>query len=285
MDKKKKSSSGKRKSQIDEDRSQKKQKTKSEPPPEYAIEIPSDSPVVFHEAAMSGELDKKSDTYIDDLITLYFTRYKNDPLRFRKHVEAFQDEDGKFTLTAFTHKWKLLTNDDPLTTRIACGLTYNACAQDKEITAASCTGRLKHVYDTGIVNRDMSINEKNLKSTMKSVFKYDPEVKNQVTTLKELLENVDKCIKRDGPDHKMPYHGVESYLVTYERVAKGEMENMIKAYSDVIITRSDEKIAGITAETFIQFYFESDVLNTKVMRGELPIKIEHRKSSGWCNIL
>jgi len=201
-------------------------------------------------------------------LDLLLNQYKNER-PFLKHIEQFADE-GLVTVNSICQRQSKLTGENRIKTyAIGQGIIHQANQNNPQYISNSCPYAngfssqeiltyLRHPCDTGNINDDGSINIEALKKMVLECFTYDATVSSYVM-LESVLENYLKtCVERDlALNINIKPHW---YLPSFETVSKIEWGAFFNLYSDRII----DSERAVTIRTFLQFYFEPDVLNDKV---------------------
>lgn len=195
---------------------------------------------------------------IKTLIEQYSSMSKNTP--FLQHIDYFKNDDESISALSISKKWHKLTGENRIET-FAKGVGIIQSA-NKSTESKGCPYRfsfksstelmpcLKHSRDTGIVNKDGSINLETLEYILTNFFQEDDHHK-LVITRSKMYEYLEECDKRDK---NLPATGV--FFVPYKILAKGEWDTFFDTFGDVKI--GDE--IGVTVDTFLLFYFNSDTL-------------------------
>lgn len=208
---------------------------------------------------------------VQQLIIKYSCGAKNVPTSFIGHIEYFKDK-GEISASSISKKWHELTGENSFST-YAKGMAVIQSANNSEETkgcpykfgfksSAEIMPCLKHSRDTGIINKDGSINFDVLEHVLLNYFdvnKNSPEESKLIITQSKMYEYLEEC---DNRDKKLPAVGI--LFVTYKSIAKEEWGTFFSVFSDIKI---GEELA-VTAETFLLFYFDSATLYDKKLKSK-----------------
>lgn len=216
----------------------------------------------LHIKVISKMMSKQ--TTIKNLITNFSVRSKEKPFAFLNHVDYFKDDNtNEISSSSISKKWTALTGENSWSTyakgyAVIHGANVSeeskGCPYKNYFSSSEMMRCSKHSRDTGIVNKDGSINLDKLESVMNIYFEeYESDSKENKLILKQskMNEYLEECDKRDND---LPATG--PFYVSYKTIAKGEWDTFFSIFSDFII--GTEKC--ITAETFLLFYFDSETL-------------------------
>ena len=236
-----------------------------------------------------------SDEKEHPLVTLIQAAAKANPgTPFLKHIMQFCGEKSEITYDSIYKNWKQLTGQNCLLLATKAKITMNGANEVAQVRAKragkSCPAwkynfkdaselmvLLKHSCDTGIINKDGSINIEALTKVMISYCelhngKWLMRKSSMVTHIAKRAEE-DKKEAKTNPDIILAGESWLNPLPGFELVAKAEWEDEFAYFNDAWIKNKDGTWEpAMTAETFLQFYFESDKLFKRKISGELPAK-------------
>ncbi len=215
---------------------------------------------------------------VKQLIAKYSCLSKNSPNSFLSHIDYFKGTDGKISASSISKKWTQLTGENSMMTYAKGMAVIQSANSSKE--ANGCPYRfefkssheimpcLKHSRDTGIVNKDGSININVLEYVLMTYFEYSAESQKEsklILSQTKMHDYLEECNNRDK---HLPATGI--LFVPYKTVSKGEWDSFFVIFGDI-------KINGdlyITAETFMLFYFDSATLYEKKLKSQSVAKIQ-----------
>lgn len=186
---------------------------------------------------------------------------------FLKHLDYFKS-DGEITKCSIRDKWSALSGENRLKTYIKADITIRgankfnpdyqngSCPWKSRFESADMMEILKHPCDTGIVNIDGSINIEILTNFVNEYFE---PLNTDTWILRESVMNeyLRICLERDHNLTLKPFYTLPSF----ETLAKFE-------WYDFFLNFNDGQIDGtniVNLETFLQFYFEPDVLYQRIL--------------------
>jgi hypothetical protein len=197
---------------------------------------------------------------------------------FHDHAHYFSNDNKTITSCSIGNKWKQLSKENILLTKIKGYITIRAanhvnqrekpgCPYTSQFDAIKITQLLKHPSDSGIVNANGSINKEALTNMMLTSFEYDNVYdiyylrKSTITKLLTSWSNRD--INKDK------YLGF--LMPNSDTVAKFEWDDFFLNYVDYWVLNESNSQPAVTATTFLQFYYMPSILYNRVLNGELPI--------------
>lgn len=211
----------------------------------------------------------------DNEINEYLKPYSQGGRPFLKHLDYFK-ENGEITACSIGDRWSHLSGENGLKTYIKGQITVRGANKNNDdYKNGTCPWKhsfdsdymmkcLKHPCDTGIVNQDGSINFAILKKVIKSNFELDAKTNLHIMKRSTMYEYLKQCKKRD--EHLELKPGWE--LPSFDTIAHFEWYDFYYNFCDIIV--DDEE--SVTIKTFLQLYFEPDVLYNRKLSGELPVK-------------
>jgi len=187
---------------------------------------------------------------------------KATPTPFLEHVKYFSDENGKIDACSIADKWHKLTGVSKLMTWIKgkitikganimsakMGCPYKAVFE----SPAEIMSLLKHKNDTGIVNKDGSINTNLLRGMLVDCVDHNCDPKNIFLRQSRVFDYIKKRATDTSDD---------VWWLSFETVAYNEWKDAFATYSDMI--QYDEPCMSL--DTFLQFYFQPKLLNDKTL--------------------
>jgi len=211
---------------------------------------------------------------IDTLLNEYLELHAfPDEKPFLRHLDYFKGENGLISACSISEQQSKLSGESTIKTAIIGKITVSGannnnpdyvngtCPWKKKFQSDDMLHNLKHPCDTNIVNRDGSINIDILKDFVKLNFEFDKNIDRFVMKKSTMIDYLSVCKNRDADlEQKITW-----YLPSFEMLAHGEWSSFFDVYAD---RKIDGEIA-VTLNTFLQFYFEPDVLNQKVLTGTL----------------
>ncbi len=210
---------------------------------------------------------------IESVLNEHLEKYKDVKFPFLEHLDYFKGNDGGITSHSIAEQQSKLSGESMIKTTIIGKITISGannnnpdyangvCPWKKNFESDEMLKNLKHPSDTGIVNKDGSINIEVLTNFVKLNFEYDNEHGTFVMRKSTMFEYLKVCKERDSNLEKK----VIWYLPSFEVVAQGEWSSFYDVYYDTNF--NGEK--AVTLNTFLQFYFESNVLNQRALNGQL----------------
>ncbi|AYV81531.1 MAG: hypothetical protein Harvfovirus39_10 [Harvfovirus sp.] len=167
---------------------------------------------------------------------------------FLKHIEYFEDNKGGINASSIACKWSALSGEFRLKTMVRGALIIKS-ANDrakcpyklKFSSSKEVMPYLKHPCDTNIVNPDGSINLMELEIFMCKCFEYDTEEKIWFAKQANVNNYLKLCSERDNGGK-------------WAKIAQEEWNHFFKLFAD------SSKEVKITAETLLEFYFDSTAL-------------------------
>lgn len=196
---------------------------------------------------------------------------------FLKHLDYFK-KDNIITACSIGDRWSELSGENGLKTYVKGQVTIRGANHNNpEYQDGSCPWKhiwgsqdmmcvLKHPCDTGIVNKDGSINIEILKDFIKRNFEWDQDINTFIMRESTIIEYLKICKQRDidlNLNIKPSMFGP-----SFATVAVFEWDDFYYNYCDRIINKE----RAVTVGTLLQFYFEADVLYQRTLNGELPVK-------------
>ena len=212
------------------------------------------------------------------IIRKYLEPYSKSDLKtsaskpFLKHLDHFSNQ-GVIDKSSMIEKWCALKDENklliyPKATMLMYQSNYNnnnTCPYADKFTSDKMLYQLKHLSSTGIVNNDGSINLVALKDIMKSHFKHYSHLHTYCIKKSDMMDYIHMCHLRDAKfEEAKPW-----YLPSNTTQSKLEWYDFFNYFTDGFI--DGEQVVSI--ETFLQFYFEPDVLFQRVSIGELPVVV------------
>jgi hypothetical protein len=197
---------------------------------------------------------------------------------FYKHVRYFE-ENGIISKSSIRNKWAELSGESYFNTSIKGHITmkganYKASKKTcpyknkKKMLTPEITSCLKHPSDSGIVLSNGNINFDVLINIMTLSFEKDEKSNVMFIRKSTILKLLTEWSLRDIKEDK--YFGF--MMPNSDTVAKAEWNDFFLNFVDMWVKRNDEYEPAVTADTFLQFYYESDILYQRVLNGELPVK-------------
>lgn len=230
--------------------------------------------------------EQEQDHPLKALIKEYAQKGGDKP--FLKHVSFFKDKHGDITRSTIATKWSVLENIWYLKAWIFGKVTIDGANQQaaNECTAVDSSGKcpwktkdtftdagelmgyLKHPRDSGIVNKDGSINLENLEKIMLTYFEYDADRKTWFVRKSQFHKELDQTAIRDKD---LPAK-LEGALVGWDTVTRNEWNTQFKILcSGWIKTADGGWEETVSAQHFLEFYFMCDVLYARCLNKELPV--------------
>ena len=207
---------------------------------------------------------------VDYLVEKYSLESKNNnPNFFLSHIDYFRNNHGVISARSISEKWSELSKESRLTTYLK-GLTIIKSANISD-ESAGCPYKfsyesskelmpcLKHSRDTGIVNKDGTIDINVLTNVLFTYFEINdssPEESKLVLSQSKMYEYLEICNIRDKDAQT-----TGPFFVSYKAIAKNEWRFFFEIFSDVTF---DNELY-VTAETFLLFYFNSKILYDRIL--------------------
>jgi len=214
-------------------------------------------------------LEKMKTNAIKKLIKIYNELASQKPTVFLNHVDYFQNYDGIINVQSISKKWSALTKENSYATQAKGNITIReanshpinkGCPYINEFNSSKeIMPCLKHSRDTGIVNKNGSINESALEYVMNTYFeeyKESPEFSKLILKQSKMSKYLKECNKRD--EH-LP--STAAYFIPYKFLASEEWRVFFETFSDVNV---DGELA-VTAETFLLFYYDGKTLYDRIL--------------------
>lgn len=205
-----------------------------------------------------------SDQELNELIAQYNTI----ECPFVGHVDYFKGNDGKITSSSIATKWSELSNEWYLKTYIKGEITmrganYGAktCPYKYKFNPDDMMSALKHPCDTGIVNKNGSINIDILKQFIKDNFIFHEENNGFILMKSTMDKYVEKCCLRDKDMNLKLGWNVPSC----DTVARAEWYDFFLNYTDTLVNCKSHEEQAVTIDTFLKFYFQPKELYNKVL--------------------
>ena len=216
------------------------------------------------------ELDQKR-LKVEHLIEKYSMGSKNNnPNFFLSHVDYFKNNHGIISARSISEKWSELSKENRLTTYLkGLAIIQSANASHESVgcpykfsykSSKELMPCLKHSRDTGIVNKDGTIDINVLTNVLFTYFETNdcsPEESKLVLSQSKMYEYLEIC---DTRDKDAPVTG--PFFVSYKSVSKGEWGFFFDIFSDIKINSE----LCVTAETFLLFYFNSKILYDRILK-------------------
>lgn len=204
------------------------------------------------------------------------------PKPFLKHIDYFRDSKGKINKTSIATNWAKLSKESYFKTLIKAHITMTGANQVKEQKNPGCPWsydfnssaeimpHLKHSRDSDVVNHDGSIDIEKLQTMMTKLFEYDPVKNSYFVRKSEVTEYLKLWAQRDSHLETK----ISLLMPSWETVAQAEWDDFFLNFVDdwKLTKKGDDVEATVTADTFLQFYFEGNKLYDRVFNGELPVK-------------
>lgn len=217
----------------------------------------------------------------------------NSKVPFLEHIDYFKNQDGKIDKTSIATNWANLSKESYIKTFVKAHITMTGANQVNQKAhggASQCPWKyqfnssaeimpcLKHTRDSGIVNIDGSINREILESMMIKSFEYDSDRKCFFLRKSTIIEHLKMWkIRDENEDVKISF-----LMPSWETVALNEWHDFFLNFTDHWEIKKgytsefnneicDDKFEQtVTADTFLQFYFNGKKLYDRVLSGELP---------------
>lgn len=211
---------------------------------------------------------------------------------FLKHVAYFANPEGDITKTSIATNWQNLSkewyaktytkamitigganaiNQNEFNSKNASSNNPGKCPYLESFRTEQIMPLLKHTNDTGIVNRDGSINYPVLEKFCCDYFEYSPEIDRYILPESSMQRYLILCRERDS---KLDSTFSRWYLPTTDVVASAEWNDFYLNFRDCYKTGADGRSeSAVTLDTFCQFYYFGDRLYRRTLDGELPVKV------------
>ena len=211
---------------------------------------------------------------INDIINSFG---KIDDKPFLKHLDYFKDGNGDINVSSIGEQWSALSGEYKIKTYLkglitVKGANYNmnSCPYMSNFDSDTMMNALKHPCDTGIVNKDGSINMVLLKNFIEHHFVYDYKSNKYILTKKCMKKYLVNCVERDA---NLPYK-INWNMPSFQTVAQAEWNDFFLNYTDMMVCYDDGTCdQSVTLKTFLQFYLVPNVLYNRVLNKELPITL------------
>jgi len=196
---------------------------------------------------------------------------------FLKHLDYFKDNNDDINVSSIGEQWSALSGEYRMKTYLkglitvkGANYSMNSCPYMSNFDSDTMMNALKHPCDTGIVNKDGSINMVLLKNFIVQHFTYDSETQKYVLIKQCMEEYLIECVDRDI---NLPYK-INWNMPSFQTVASAEWNDFFLNYTDVIVS-DDSSIShqAVTLKTFLQFYLVPNVLYNRVLNKELPVTL------------
>ena len=219
----------------------------------------------------------------DDLLDMSSNKGKP----FLKHVSYFADNNGDISRRSIGTKWKKLSNELFALTYIKGAITISGANAVRELniksSSKSSTGcpfiesfkteqimpLLKHTNDTGIVNKDGSINRKALENFCVKYFEFSEKLNTYILPESSMKKYLKECLDRD----KLLIQSFRWYLPSTSVVANAEWNDFYLNFSNC--TKDNER--AVTLDVFCEFYYFGDKLYAKVLASHYDDKAKSIK--------
>ncbi len=196
---------------------------------------------------------------------------------FLKHLDYFKDDNDDINITSIGEQWSALSGEYRIKTYLkglitikGANYSINSCPYRSNFDSDTMMNALKHPCDTGIVNKDGSINMILLKNFIEHYFVYDFITKQYILTKKCMEKYLVNCVERDI---NLPYK-INWNMPSFQTVARAEWNDFFLNYTDMMFYFNDgTSDQSVTLKTFLQFYFVPNVLYNRVLNKELPVTI------------
>jgi hypothetical protein len=218
----------------------------------------------------------------DNSLSLLIQKYKDNSSEypFLEHVNYFRNSKDRIDRSSIATQWKKLTKESYIKTFIKGHITMRGANQNLATSMApkTCPWRvdfdvkefmplLKHPCDTGAININGSINIDNLETMMTSCFEFDSTKNLWFIRQSVMFDHLKKCAERD----KLMASKSGCLMPSWITVAWNEWNDAFGIFSDGWQLLKSKYEPTISADTFLQFYFQPNVLYQRVLDGELPI--------------
>ncbi|AYV76627.1 MAG: hypothetical protein Terrestrivirus10_11 [Terrestrivirus sp.] len=200
---------------------------------------------------------------------------------FLEHIDYFQNSEGKINRTSIATNWSNLSKENYLKTLVKAEITISGANYVNQKKNSGCPWKydfnssaeimphLKHSRDSDVVNYDGSINVKKLEQFMLASFEYDNQRSCFFVRKSRIIDLLRKWKERDAHlEHKVHF-----MMPAWETVAKAEWDDFYLNFTDHwdLNNKSNEYEPTVTADTFLQFYFQGKKLYDRVLvTKELP---------------
>jgi hypothetical protein len=193
---------------------------------------------------------------------------------FLQHLDYFKGDDDKLiSACSISDKQSALTGESKTKTYVIGKVTISGanninpnylngtCPYKKKFESDDLLDKLTHPCDTKIVNSDGSINVDVLTHFVKTNFEYDKEMDTFILFKNKMMDHMEICKDRDADLEQT----IRWFLPSFAMLAYGEWTSFFDVYCD----RKYDGEKAVTLNTFLQFYFEPQVLYQKVLTGTL----------------
>lgn len=215
--------------------------------------------IAFYILGCESRINMETISNAKDKISEYSRNYSRP---FLKHIKYFEGKNNLITVMSIGNQWSNLSRE-MATPYVKGFITIKAaeikgkCPYGNGYSKEYIMDSLKHPFDTGIVNRDGSINEAELISFIDEAFEYDSGSGRYVLWEHMMNSFLKKFAERDA----LKSGHVHWYLPDLKTVAFFEWQDFFLSFSDIV--RGDKR--GIYVNTLLMFYFESDLLYERAL--------------------
>lgn len=202
-------------------------------------------------------------TIINNLINEYKNLSKRE-CSFLDHVDYFQNLTTKeITTNSISENWSNLTGENWLSTyakgyAVIHGANVSeemkGCPYKRSFNSVEMMKCSKHSRDTGVVNKDGSLNLDILENFLTDFTEENVNSPNEsklILRQSKMNEYLKICDERDK---NLP--NVGPFYVSYTSIAQGEWDTFFSVFSDFVI----ENERCVTVENILLFYFDSEKL-------------------------
>lgn len=208
---------------------------------------------------------------------------------FHKHIDYFvektitagsadEKDESILTHSSIAIGWAKLAKESKFSTSIKATVALRAahyiakrddCPYKKHFNVAEINRYLKHPSDSGIVKADGNINFDALTKVLKKCFEPDDELEIMYVRESTIMNLLPIWDERDRPlDQSLGMLAPSS-----KGFAKGEWSTFFPTYATSWKRTPSGKFEPVVdAFTFLQLYYEGNVLNERVDGGELPVQ-------------
>jgi hypothetical protein len=195
---------------------------------------------------------------------------------FLKHVAYFEDNNGDITRRSIGTNWKNLSKESYAFTFLKGSITISGANAVNESNILKSSDKstkccpfiesfkteqimplLKHTNDTGIVNKDGSINRKVLEDFCVKYFEYSETLKTYILPESSMKKYLAECLERD----KLLVQSFRWYLPSTSVVANAEWNDFYLNFSNC----TKDKERAVTLDVFCDFYYAGDKLYANVL--------------------
>lgn len=219
-----------------------------------------------------------------ELASLFHEKYDGSA-PFHKHIKYFVEknsvnENGEMILThsSIATGWAKLAKESKISTSVKAMVALRAahnkakrdgCPYKKHFNVAEINRYLKHPSDSLIVEADGNINFDALKDVLSRNCESDD--KNEIMYIRKSHIMTFLPIWDQRDQHLDQSLG--SFAPSSKKFAKGEWSTFFSTYATDWKRTPNGKIEPVVdVITFLQLYYEGDILNDRVDRGELPVQ-------------